>query len=63
MYGLARTLPIAATACALPAHAQPAPGFPVTRDRLVARIADLQRIHTPEGIELLEPVQVNGSTQ
>lgn len=54
---------VAAAACALPAHAQPAPGFPVTRDRLVARIADLQRIHTPEGIELLEPVQVNGSTQ
>lgn len=25
--------------------------------------ADLQRIHTPEGIEVVEPVDVNGSTQ
>ncbi|MCA9739246.1 MAG: alpha/beta hydrolase, partial [Gemmatimonadetes bacterium] len=30
---------------------------------VVARLADLHRIHTPEGIEVLEPVEVNGSTQ
>jgi pimeloyl-ACP methyl ester carboxylesterase len=37
--------------------------FPMSRDTIVGRIADLQRIHTPEGIERLEPLDVNGSTQ
>src|SRR5512139_807416 len=30
---------------------------------ITARIADLQKISTPEGIEALEPVQVDGTTQ
>jgi proline iminopeptidase len=37
--------------------------FPMSRDSVVGRIAELQRIHTPEGIEVLESVEVNGSTQ
>lgn len=38
---------------------------PASWDRaaLTARIADLQKISTPEGIEVLEPVQVGGTTQ
>jgi pimeloyl-ACP methyl ester carboxylesterase len=35
----------------------------MTRDSIAGRIADLNRIHTPEGIEVVEPVDVNGSTQ
>lgn len=35
----------------------------VPRDSLVARLADLRRIHTPTGIELLEPVRIDGTTQ
>lgn len=41
----------------------PGTKFPMGREALVERIADLQRIHTPEGIEVLEPVEVNGTTQ
>jgi len=37
--------------------------YPMSRDSIVGRIADLNRIHTPEGIEVVEPVDVNGSTQ
>lgn len=37
--------------------------YPMSRDSIAARIADLNRIHTPEGIEVTEPVEVNGSTQ
>jgi len=45
-------------------QAQPRPGlYPMSRDSIVGRIADLNRIHTPEGIEVVEPVDVNGSTQ
>jgi proline iminopeptidase len=39
------------------------PTYPMARDSIAARIADLHRIHTPEGIEVVEPVEVNGSTQ
>lgn len=38
-------------------------GYPMSRDSIAGRIADLQRIHTPEGIDTLEAVAVNGSTQ
>ncbi len=45
-------------------QAQPRPAvYPMSRDSIVGRIADLNRIHTPEGIEVVEPVNVNGSTQ
>lgn len=37
--------------------------FPLTRDSIVGRLADLQRIHTPEGVEEVEQVEVNGSKQ
>lgn len=37
--------------------------FPMTRDSVVARLADLQRIHTPEGIEELEALDVNGAKE
>lgn len=43
--------------------ATPPPVFPMSRDTIVGRIADLQRIHTPEGIEALEAVEVNGTRQ
>jgi pimeloyl-ACP methyl ester carboxylesterase len=54
---------LAALALAAPAAAQrPVPdAWP--RDSIRARIADLRRIHTPEGIEELDSLQVNGSTQ
>ena len=35
----------------------------VPRDTLTARLADIRAIHTPEGIEVLEPLEVNGTTQ
>lgn len=35
----------------------------VSRDTIVARLRDLDRIHTPEGIEELEQLDVNGSKQ
>lgn len=65
---VARVLVVmAAIGGAVAAHAQgaaaPSPKFPASRDSIVGRIADLQRIHTPEGIEVLEPVEVNGTTQ
>ena len=37
--------------------------YPMSRDSIAGRLADLTRIHTPEGIEVTEPVEVNGSTQ
>ena len=37
--------------------------YPVPRDAIADRLAELHRIHTPEGIEVIEPVEVNGSTQ
>ncbi|MEZ4584832.1 MAG: alpha/beta hydrolase [Gemmatimonadales bacterium] len=37
--------------------------YPMPRDSIADRLADLTRIHTPEGIEVTEPVEVNGSTQ
>jgi pimeloyl-ACP methyl ester carboxylesterase len=42
-----------------------AQSVPVSWDRadVTARIADLQKISTPEGIEVLEPVQIDGTTQ
>ena len=43
------------------APARNAAGIP--RDSIIARLADLRAIHTPEGIEVLEPIEVNGSTQ
>jgi len=46
----------------LPAAAQLS-GYPMSRDSIAGRLADLQRIHTPEGIDTLEAVEVNGSTQ
>ena len=35
----------------------------IPRDSITGRLAELRRIHTPEGIEVLEPIEVNGSTQ
>lgn len=43
-------------------HAQAGPAS-WDRAAITARIADLQKISTPEGIEALEPVQVGGTTQ
>lgn len=52
----------AAIAAPQPVGAQePAAAMP--RDSIVSRIADLRRIHTPDGVELLEPVTIEGSTQ
>lgn len=55
-------LTLLAAACGT-ARAQQATSFPMSRDSIVARIAALQGIHTPEGIEVVEPVEVNGTTQ
>jgi proline iminopeptidase len=44
-------------------RAQPSVTFPLNRDSLTARLTALHRIHTPEGIEITEPVEVNGTTQ
>ena len=41
----------------------PAPSTAMPRDSIIARLADLRAIHTPEGVEVLEPIEVNGSTQ
>jgi proline iminopeptidase len=61
---VAASLARSAAAPAQGAAAAPATTtFPVTREALVGRIAELQRIHTPEGIEVVEPVDVNGTTQ
>lgn len=55
---------LAAGACE-PASLEPSQaaveGIP--RDSITARLADVRRIHTPEGIETVEPVEVNGTTQ
>ena len=34
-----------------------------SRDSLTARLADLRKIHTPEGIEVLEQIDVGGTKQ
>ena len=53
-----------ATACASPeAETERSASIGVPRDTIAARLADVRRIHTPEGIEALEPVEVNGTTQ
>ena len=60
------TLAAGALPHALAAQAPPMPAparFPLSRDSVVGRIADVQRIHTPEGIEVMEPVEVNGTRQ
>ncbi|WP_419948999.1 alpha/beta fold hydrolase [Candidatus Palauibacter sp.] len=54
-------LAIALVGTPRPAPAQSTGASP--RDSIASRLADLRRIHTPEGIEVLEPVEVNGSTQ
>ncbi|MBY0489263.1 MAG: alpha/beta hydrolase [Gemmatimonadaceae bacterium] len=41
--------------------AAPAASYP--RDTITARLAELRRIHTPNGIETLEPLEINGSRQ
>ncbi|MCY3548486.1 MAG: alpha/beta hydrolase [Gemmatimonadetes bacterium] len=41
----------------------PTPDTAMPRDSIVARLADLRAIHTPEGVEALEAIEVNGSTQ
>ena len=45
-----------------PIHAQRVAAT-VPRDSIAARLRDLDRIHTPEGIEELEQLDVNGSKQ
>ena len=62
MFG-ALLVAVPVTVAAQGAAPLPATGFPMSRDTIVGRIADLQRIHTPEGIETLEPVEVNGTRQ
>jgi proline iminopeptidase len=55
---IALLVPVALTAqSASPAIA------PMSRDAIAERIAELQRIHTPEGIETLEAVEVDGTRQ
>ena len=59
---------IAAALCllALPLLAQtPAPASTTvpSRDYITARLADLRKIHTPEGIEALEEVSIGGTRQ
>ena len=58
----AALLPALAPAARAQGSYPPGTAFPMSRDTIVGRIADLQRIHTPEGIERLEPLDVNGST-
>jgi len=47
--------------------AQAEPVTPATtancRDKILGKISDLRHISTPEGIEVLEPVQIGGTTQ
>ena len=72
----ARTLPLTAVllwsiTCAADVAAQPPSGQPTPpesrpvrgRDDITARIAELRRIHTPEGIESLEQVSIGDSRQ
>ena len=62
-----RSLPIVQllAVLALPAVASAQRPVPESwsRDSIRNRIADLRRIHTPEGIEELDSLEVNGSTQ
>jgi hypothetical protein len=50
-----------------PARAQSAPPTPTVpttaRDSVAARLGELRRIHTPDGIERLEPVTIDGTTR
>jgi len=62
MFG-ALLVAVPAAAAAQGAAPLPATVFPMSRDTIIGRIADLQRIHTPEGIEALEAVEVNGTRQ
>jgi proline iminopeptidase len=57
-------LALAAALClsAVPLQAQRAAAV-VHRDSIAARLRDLDRIHTPEGIEEVEQLDVNGSKQ
>ena len=65
-----RTRIIAAALFVLPQaliSAQAEPVTPATtancRDKILGKISDLRHISTPEGIEVLEPVQIGGTTQ
>jgi len=63
---LLRTTLTAWTCCALaviPALAQEQGRPVIGRDAIVAAIADLRRITTPNGIEALEEVEINGTRQ
>ncbi|MBC7790283.1 MAG: alpha/beta hydrolase [Anaerolineae bacterium] len=44
-------------------HAQTRPPATISRDSITSRLADLRRIHTPEGIEVLEQIDVGGTKQ
>lgn len=61
----AGVLLIAVCAALVPATALRAQRVAATvpRDTIAARLRDLDRIHTPEGIEEVEQLDVNGSTQ
>jgi pimeloyl-ACP methyl ester carboxylesterase len=67
---VARGLAVAATVALTtqPINAQPrtepaGATSVITRDSLIARLTDLRRIHTPDGVERLEPVPINGTIQ
>lgn len=58
------TLWLGGTPAAARQGPQPANGRPVpNRDYITERIAELRRIHTPEGIESLEQVPIGDTTQ
>lgn len=38
------------------------PSSAVPRDSIIARLADLRRIHTPDGVERLDSLELNGAT-
>jgi pimeloyl-ACP methyl ester carboxylesterase len=48
---------------ALPAVAQPARAPVPNREYVISRVADLRKINTPEGIEVLEEIEIDGSKQ
>ncbi len=58
---------LGAAACArgvrAPAAGSVSATAPMTRDSVAARLGELRRIHTPDGIERLEPVTIDGTTQ
>src|SRR6187455_3613844 len=62
MDGVTRGLVVVLLAGAGAAAAQ-SPGPVPERDYITGRIADLRKIHTPEGIEVLEEVPIGGSRQ